>query len=563
MPSASRQRSRRSTSSKPARATGGLRPTSSRRSRDAIPRCTSGCACISSKPAPRRARAQRGDARRRRRSPRLVSDRCPASFEGVLVANELLDAHAGHQVVMREDGLREIYVGPSTRRRRQPASRAKVRRRRRRWPTISIALGVTLEPGWRAEINLRAVSGSAMPRAGCGAGSSSSSTTGTRRASSTRSTHAAGTLTTFARHTMAGPESRRDAAVADAPGRAGHHRPRRLHERRGAPPKPKGWSRSGFSIRRTFLLGLARNHGSDSNREPRTSNAEAAPGAEDPADAGRPRQHDEGADSRQGVGTPALPVLVPRARHMNASALLGLALMIVSEAATLAGIEPFCVLEYADRLDRLHPLRRRRRLAGARQLVDSIVAARVRVPRAACRSRSGWCSSSTTCFIDNWYYVGLPGEPAAAVFRIRLVVRHDLAGDLRRRGLIAVLARTCAVASAARPASPLPAASCPSCPPASPLVVVDRDRRGDARVAAVVAVARIWRRRSGSDSSFCSIRSIARLGGESLVGGLPAGRSDRADEPDRSAASCAASCGSSGTTGRAPSGTTRCRSWST
>src|SRR5205823_11780306 len=34
----------------------------------------------------------------------------PESFEGVLVANELLDALPVHQVVMREDGLREVYV---------------------------------------------------------------------------------------------------------------------------------------------------------------------------------------------------------------------------------------------------------------------------------------------------------------------------------------------------------------------------------------------------------------------------------------------------------------------
>jgi len=34
----------------------------------------------------------------------------PGSFDGALVANELLDAFPVHQVVMREDGLREIYV---------------------------------------------------------------------------------------------------------------------------------------------------------------------------------------------------------------------------------------------------------------------------------------------------------------------------------------------------------------------------------------------------------------------------------------------------------------------
>jgi len=76
----------------------------------------------------------------------------PSSFDGVLIANELLDALPAHQVVMREDGLREVYVSsdvalrlteapPST-----PALQAYLDR-----------LGVTLEPGWRVEINLRAV----------------------------------------------------------------------------------------------------------------------------------------------------------------------------------------------------------------------------------------------------------------------------------------------------------------------------------------------------------------------------------------------------------------------
>ena len=34
----------------------------------------------------------------------------PASFEGALIANELLDAMPVHQVVMRDEGLREVYV---------------------------------------------------------------------------------------------------------------------------------------------------------------------------------------------------------------------------------------------------------------------------------------------------------------------------------------------------------------------------------------------------------------------------------------------------------------------
>jgi len=86
---------------------------------------------------------------------RLVSssESLPSSFEGVLIANELLDALPVHQVVMHADGLREVYVdvcdgrlvareGPLS----TPALAAYLDR-----------LGVVLEPGWRVEINLRAL----------------------------------------------------------------------------------------------------------------------------------------------------------------------------------------------------------------------------------------------------------------------------------------------------------------------------------------------------------------------------------------------------------------------
>src|SRR5712691_10406551 len=45
-------------------------------------------------------------------SDRLASSSAdlPASFTGVLLANELLDALPTHQVVMRPDGLREVFV---------------------------------------------------------------------------------------------------------------------------------------------------------------------------------------------------------------------------------------------------------------------------------------------------------------------------------------------------------------------------------------------------------------------------------------------------------------------
>ncbi|HMJ85572.1 MAG TPA: SAM-dependent methyltransferase [Vicinamibacterales bacterium] len=98
----------------------------------------------------------------------------PESYEGVLVANELLDAFPVHQVVMRENGLKEVYVAdaPEALRRASPelADMAVERRRERaalhtiEGPPSTPALqeyidrlGITLEPGWRVEINLRAV----------------------------------------------------------------------------------------------------------------------------------------------------------------------------------------------------------------------------------------------------------------------------------------------------------------------------------------------------------------------------------------------------------------------
>ena len=80
----------------------------------------------------------------------------PSSFEGVLVANELLDAMPVHQVVMREDGLREVYVAASDSSQDRlitaegPASTPRLAEYLR-------AAGVALQPGWRSEINLHAV----------------------------------------------------------------------------------------------------------------------------------------------------------------------------------------------------------------------------------------------------------------------------------------------------------------------------------------------------------------------------------------------------------------------
>ena len=176
-----------------------------------------------------RARRAARDAGRRRGSTVSSGAVLPASFEGVLIANELLDALPIHQVVMREDGLREVYVD---RRRGRPVAddmrRPACRRRRSRG--YLERLGVVLEPGWRAEINLRPSTGSAT----------------SAQPSAARICHP-DRLRPRGTGALLGDPRRRDAddfhAAHDgraesadsrrgcATRRAGHHGARRLHER--------------------------------------------------------------------------------------------------------------------------------------------------------------------------------------------------------------------------------------------------------------------------------------------------------------------------------------------
>jgi SAM-dependent MidA family methyltransferase len=144
------------------------------------------------------------------------ADALPESFEGILVANELLDAFPVHQVVMCDDGLREVYVAavdgrlqtiegpPST-----PALEDYLTR-----------LGVALEPGWRVEINLRAVDWIRQAVRRLRRGFIILIDYGHEARELYSPTHSSGTLTTFARHTMAGPEARRPRVPAwlDRPG---------------------------------------------------------------------------------------------------------------------------------------------------------------------------------------------------------------------------------------------------------------------------------------------------------------------------------------------------------
>jgi SAM-dependent MidA family methyltransferase len=158
------------------------------------------------------------------------SDALPESFEGVLVANELLDAMPVHQVVMREDGLREIYVTSGDARGREPTLEAErqssdvpgvaVRPHALRivdGPLSTSALeeyldraGARLEPGWRTEINLRAVAWVREASRRLRRGFIVFVDYGHEARELYSVTHSSGTLTTFVRHHSEGPESSND-----------------------------------------------------------------------------------------------------------------------------------------------------------------------------------------------------------------------------------------------------------------------------------------------------------------------------------------------------------------
>ena len=151
----------------------------------------------------------------------------PESFEGVLLANELLDALPVHQVVMREDGLREVYVTTEssishedTKTRREQRTFVPSRLRGKT-PTLQIvegtlstpalqhyldALDIRLEPGWRVEINLRAVDWIRDAARRLRRGFILIADYGHDARELYSATHAGGTLTSFAAHRASGPE---------------------------------------------------------------------------------------------------------------------------------------------------------------------------------------------------------------------------------------------------------------------------------------------------------------------------------------------------------------------
>jgi hypothetical protein len=125
------------------------------------------------------------------------------SFAGILLANELLDAMPVHQVVMREDGLREIYIEYHDRQLRLREGALSTPRIAEHLP----ALGVNLEPGWRADISLAAIDWMREAARKLKRGFMMAIDYGHEAAELYSVTHSAGTLTSFAHHRSAGPES--------------------------------------------------------------------------------------------------------------------------------------------------------------------------------------------------------------------------------------------------------------------------------------------------------------------------------------------------------------------
>ena len=103
----------------------------------------------------------------------------------------------------------------------------------------------------------------------------------------------------------------------------------------------------------------------------------------------------------KGVGTPSAWPVCPRTRagDMNAGATrrAGHHDGRVRRQRRSPGSNRSHSLEHADRLDRIHPLRRQHRLASSRTILDSLERRSSSRFSRSRRFRCGWCSSSTTC----------------------------------------------------------------------------------------------------------------------------------------------------------------------
>jgi len=120
----------------------------------------------------------------------------PDRVHGVIFANELLDALPPHVVVMRDEGLRELFVDARGTRlvTREAAPSTD------RLAAYLAQVDARLEPGWRAEINLAAVRWVERAAASLARGFLVLVDYGHEARELFSATHAAGTLTTFRRH---------------------------------------------------------------------------------------------------------------------------------------------------------------------------------------------------------------------------------------------------------------------------------------------------------------------------------------------------------------------------
>jgi SAM-dependent MidA family methyltransferase len=134
----------------------------------------------------------------------------PASYEGILFANELLDAFPVHVVQMSDGGLGEVYVdldgGRFVERLAAPST-----------PALAAYLedaGVTLEPGTRGEVNLGAAAWVADVAARLRRGVIVLVDYGREAAELYSAAHAQGTLATFHRHLVDAPDAANRATPA-------------------------------------------------------------------------------------------------------------------------------------------------------------------------------------------------------------------------------------------------------------------------------------------------------------------------------------------------------------
>ena len=140
----------------------------------------------------------------------------PPSIHGIIFANELLDALPTHAVVGRDDGVREIFIDAA-------GDELIERECRPSTPAIEeylAALQVRLAPGWRAEVNLRAVEWVRQAARALRHGFLVLVDYGHEASVLYSGSHAEGTLATFSTHVVETREGGRAAPWLRDPGRS-------------------------------------------------------------------------------------------------------------------------------------------------------------------------------------------------------------------------------------------------------------------------------------------------------------------------------------------------------